>query len=232
MISKLLYTLQLKMRINFEIYFIKYFKKWYTYINQQQQKVISMDGFKKRTQQKMETIEQHTIHLLSLPINEIKIADIAKLANVSQVSIYNYYESKENLLKSALKKYLESQIKQFEKTINRKVPFDEKLKMILMQKKETAKNIHPTTLYELMHSDPEYITAMSNEKSIPLFFKLIEEGKQLNKIRETINPNALMVYLNLFSQSLESLPEESLAMMQEETILDDILNLFFYGILK
>jgi AcrR family transcriptional regulator len=194
-----------------------------------------MDGFKKRTQQKMETIEQHTINLLSLPINEIKIADIAKLANVSQVSIYNYYESKENLLKSALKKYFEDQIEQFEKTVDSKVAFDEKLKLILIQKKENAKNIHPSTLYALMHSDhklSEYITSLSNEKSIPLFFKLIEEGKQLNKIRETINPNALLVYLNLLSHSLESLTEESLAMMQEETILDDILNLFFYGILK
>ena len=194
-----------------------------------------MDGFKKRTQQKMETIEQHTIKLLSLPINEIKIADIAKLANVSQVSIYNYYESKENLLKLALKKYFDDQIERFEKTVNSKNAFDEKLKMILLQKKESAKSIHPTTLYELMHSDPElseYIKAISKEKSIPLFFKLIEEGKQLNKIRETINPNALLVYLNLFSQSLGGMTEESLAMIQEGTIMDDILNLFFYGILK
>lgn len=54
-----------------------------------------MNGFTRRTKEKMETIEEATISLLDLGIDNIKIADIAAKAMVSQVSIYNYYGSKD-----------------------------------------------------------------------------------------------------------------------------------------
>ena len=58
-----------------------------------------MKGFEMRTEKKKEHIINTSISLLkTLPPNKISVRDLAKKANVSVVTIYNYFGNKEGLI--------------------------------------------------------------------------------------------------------------------------------------
>src|SRR5665811_191190 len=64
-----------------------------------------MDGFERRRQQKKDSILKAAKELYKqYGYKKASVAEIAKRASVSQVSIYNFFGSKENLKQELLKK--------------------------------------------------------------------------------------------------------------------------------
>ena len=62
-----------------------------------------MNGYTKNKLDKMSKIEQVTFDLLStFPIKKIAVTDISKAAGVSKVTIFNYYETKQALIKKVI----------------------------------------------------------------------------------------------------------------------------------
>ncbi|EPR27741.1 TetR/AcrR family transcriptional regulator [Geobacillus sp. WSUCF1] len=63
-----------------------------------------MNGFARRTEQKKQAIKQAVLELLQKirDPREVTIQEIAKQAHVSPVTIYNYFGSKENLIRETL----------------------------------------------------------------------------------------------------------------------------------
>lgn len=77
-----------------------------------------MNGFERRTMLKKKNICKAAFELFStFGVQKTNIAQIAKKANVSQVTIYNYFGSKENLLKESIKDFLEEKLKQYERLL-------------------------------------------------------------------------------------------------------------------
>lgn len=67
-----------------------------------------MDGFEKRREQKKRNILEAALALfMEYGIQRVSITEIAKKANVSQVTIYTYFESKENLVRLVFKFYVD-----------------------------------------------------------------------------------------------------------------------------
>lgn len=83
-------------------------------------------------------------------IQKVSIAEIAEKANVSQVTIYNYFESKHKLSKDVFEYYITKASEDFEKLVYSDLPFPEKIKQIIFNKKEISKQIHQEFYYFLM----------------------------------------------------------------------------------
>ena len=70
-----------------------------------------MNGFEKRALLIKEKIKKTALDMLKTwEPKRIRITDIAKEANVSKVTIYNYFGSKEALLKEVFKDYIDRTI--------------------------------------------------------------------------------------------------------------------------
>ena len=189
-----------------------------------------MNGFTRRTKEKMETIEEATISLLDLGIDNIKIADIAAKAMVSQVSIYNYYGSKDKVIKAAFERLMNNQIQCLEKLIETDMPFKEKLEQLLTFKKQTINHLN---IYKYSSQDTQFIQFLSSlySKSSPLFIRFIQMGKKSGDIRENVSDTTLMFYFDMIVQSLTHLPIPHTSAVNEKPIELEILALFLYGIL-
>ena len=197
--------------------------------------VNNLDGYKKRTLQKMENIELSTIKLLSLPLNDIKIVDIAKLANVSQVSIYNYYGSKEALLKAAIVRLMDQQYEGYKKVLSSDIPFSEKIKELFMRKKNGLEIINLEMFTNLMQKDPELqeiIMDFTMNKSFKLLISLIDEGRELGLVRNEVQNQTLLIYIQVLSQSFMNMDSATSQYIQQKEVMDEIMNLFLYGLLK
>ncbi|MEH6936626.1 TetR/AcrR family transcriptional regulator [Bacillus sp. JJ664] len=194
-----------------------------------------MDGYQKRTQLKMENIELSTIKLLSLPINDIKIMDIAKLANVSQVTIYNYYGSKEALLKAAFLRLMDQQYEEYKKLLSSDKAFEEKIKEMLLRKKDGIDIVNLETFTSLIQKDEELhaiVLDFSMNKSFKLLLALIDEGRTLGVIRNEFSPKTLQIYIQVLSQAFMNMDATTSQYIQQKEVIDEIMNLFLYGMLK
>ncbi|NLB52485.1 MAG: TetR/AcrR family transcriptional regulator, partial [Syntrophomonadaceae bacterium] len=97
-----------------------------------------MNGYEKRTQLKKQSIIDNARELFTQRgVTDVKISEIAARANVSQVSIYNYFGDKNKLAKEVLIVMLDEVIQEYDKILNGDIPFPEKLK-IIMTKKHSA----------------------------------------------------------------------------------------------
>lgn len=190
-----------------------------------------MNGFAKRTNEKMKKIEEVTLSMLSLELIDIKIADIAKKAKVSQVTIYNYYGSKEKLIETAVKGLINQQIQKFEEIIDNDLLFQEKLQQIFSLKRQTANQLN---MSKLVAQDKKYSELLSAYyiRTLPLFIKFIHIGRQSGHIRASVKDETLMFYLKLIDQSLSHFDENFILTKEYEHIPEEILDLLLYGILK
>ncbi|WP_176545152.1 TetR/AcrR family transcriptional regulator [Bacillus sp. AFS041924] len=194
-----------------------------------------MDGYKKRTLQKMENIELSTTSLLSLPLNDIKIADIAKLANVSQVSIYNYYGSKEALLKATIVRLMDQQYDETKQILSSEIPFNEKIKELFIRKKKGIDMINLEMFTALMKKDPklqELVLDFTMNKSFKLLTSLIDEGRSLGLVRNEVQNKTLLIYIQVLSQGFLNMDPTTSQYIQQKEVIDEIMNLFLYGLLK
>ncbi|MGP4042138.1 TetR/AcrR family transcriptional regulator [Gracilibacillus sp. D59] len=190
-----------------------------------------MDGFKKRTQRKKNKILETSLRLFTNDgIKNVPIAKIASEANVSQVTIYNYFESKENLLYETMVYFVEIEYQKFQNIIDSDVSFPEKIEQIIFNKKDDAEKINEELYHYLMQdfsNEGSFIEKVYQEKSIPLFEQLIAEGKKTGYIHRDISTEAMMVYIHMFKDYMKNEDVRDYIL----PLTEDIIKLFFYGMM-
>ena len=96
-----------------------------------------MDGFERRRELKKRNILDAALNLfLTNGVQKVSIAEIASKAAVSQVTIYNYFESKDNLVHEVITYYVDRVWNDYEQLFNSSLPFYEKVKQIIFDKKK------------------------------------------------------------------------------------------------
>lgn len=112
-----------------------------------------MDGFERRKQKKQNNILNTAVSLfLQKGIKSVSIAEIANTASVSQVTIYNYFGSKDKLLKQAMIFYVEELFGEYVEILDSDQPFPEKIKQFIFHKAELSAQIHEE-VYEYLLND-------------------------------------------------------------------------------
>ena len=191
-----------------------------------------MDGFERRKQQKKANIYRAALELFSKHgVKTVKINDIASKAQVSPVTIYNYYGSKTVLLRQVIFKYMEEQYDFYDQLLQKDIPFPEKIESIIFKKQETAKSLHPEFLRSVMSKDPEiraFIEDFFQKKAIPMIMEIIQEGLDQGYIMPGISTRTIMYYINMFWETINKL---DILTEENRCIHMELSTLFFYGLM-
>ncbi|MDV2883633.1 TetR/AcrR family transcriptional regulator [Alkalihalophilus pseudofirmus] len=190
-----------------------------------------MDGFERRREQKKHQILGAALDLfMEYGIQKVSISEIAKKANVSQVTIYNYFESKHKLIHEVFIYYVDQASAQFEQTVFSDIPFPEKIKKLIFNKKEVAKQINEEFYQYLMKEytkEENYIEKIYTEKALPYFEHLFKEGKEQGYVDPNLSDQAIIFYI----QMLKDYVQREDIYKNILPLTEDITNIFFYGIL-
>ena len=192
--------------------------------------VISMDGFQRRKElKKKHILEAALVLFMEFGIQKVSVAEIAKKANVSQVTIYNYFESKQNLIHEVFIYYVDKASTEFEQIVFSSLPFPDKIKQLIFNKKEVAKQINEEFYHFLMKeytSTDNYIEKIYEEKAIPYFAHLFREGKDQGFIDPSLSDDAILFYIKMLKEHIQhqDIYERILP------LTEDITKIFFYGI--
>ncbi|GAA0342591.1 TetR/AcrR family transcriptional regulator [Bacillus carboniphilus] len=190
-----------------------------------------MDGFQRRREQKKLDILDASLNLfLKYGIQKVSISEIAKEANVSQVTIYNYFENKHKLIQEAFIYYVDKTMNEFEKVLNAEIPYPEKIKSIIFNKKEAATEINKE-FYEYMmkqySTEGNYIEQVYAQKALPAFIQLFEEGKQQGYVDPNLSNEAILFYV----QMLKEYFQQEHVYQKAFPLTEEIASIFFYGVL-
>jgi AcrR family transcriptional regulator len=187
-----------------------------------------MDGFQRRREAKKTDILQAAIELFSTKgLKDTSIADIAENAGVSQVSIYNFFESKDSLARLAFIKYMDEKMVQSEQLLNSDLSFPEKFKEMILETDKTGQSLSEEFFQSYVWNDPmiqSYYQGKYYDRGNRLFLNLIEQGKNEGYVDADISIDAVLMYVGIFKNMLAQ-PNIS------KKIRLDISKLFFYGIL-
>lgn len=190
-----------------------------------------MDGFKRRTEMKKINILQSALDFfMKSGIKKVSVAEIAKAAGVSQVTIYNYFGSKEKLVHEVIVFYIDEVWSEFEALLQSELDISEKIKQIIFNKKMTATGIHEEVYQYLMQDfsseENNYFEEFYTQKALPGILKLFDQGKEQGVIDQTISNEAILIYIQMFREY-----------MQQKDVYDNILpyteeltKMFFYGV--
>lgn len=193
-----------------------------------------MNGFERRAQQIKDRIKENTLKMLSTcSLKQIRIADIAGEAGVSQVTIYNYFGSKEALIREVFLDYFHKNMDEFEKVVRGNSSLKEKIEYIIFQKKQTSHSFHPSVIAELMQDDPEirdFVQQNYEERGVPMMVELIAKSKASGEISERISIETVILYLNMLNDSSHRLLESTQNSANQEKLVEEMVQVFFYGI--
>ena len=189
-----------------------------------------MNNFEKRTLLKKENIINAALDLFGEHgFLDVSIKDIAALAKVSQVSIYNYFGSKESLLHECVNVIMKDTIMQAEKFLISDICFEEKLKKSLALCNKEINISANKFLSKKAVGDNQFLILIAksiNSLKKEIYMKYITHGKEVNAINNNISDESIQLFIDAINNLGMNIPNEELDAKQNE-----IIHLFLYGII-
>jgi AcrR family transcriptional regulator len=190
-----------------------------------------LNGYEKRTNAKKTAIIEAARELFTVRgIQDVSISEIARRANVSQVSIYNYFGDKNLLAREAFLSYIEQAINEYEKILASDISFAEKLELIIQDKSDMISQVALSNFNEKALDDKSLLKIFGEaiqEKAAALYHSFIEMGKNESAINNNIPTEAAM---NFVMMSIQLFKRPDFLTSSDEYKLG-MMNLFLYGLI-
>lgn len=187
-----------------------------------------MNGYEKRTEEK-KTIILNTAQDLFFHngIANTSVVDIAKQANVSKVTIFNYFGSKETLAREVMQRYIDNIVSVGEKILKEQVPFAKKIEKLFSMAEE-KQSLFGTDVFSKEAWEDPIMQQLYNEKAkrvIPFIFDFFEQGKKEGDIDSSIPTEAVIAYISAITPLLNPGKHDA-----NRDYIVGINKLFYYGL--
>ncbi|MEL7658242.1 MAG: TetR/AcrR family transcriptional regulator, partial [Bacillota bacterium] len=191
---------------------------------------IYMNGFERLKEHKKAAIKMAVKELTSRKgIESLSMKAIAKTAGVSQVTIYNHFKSKNELIKDVSRSLMEELYNAYFGILNSNHSFMEKLELILNERIRAVFDGSWNMLISAAEWDYEIDQMLKTGPLLKLksrIYDLIEQGKDEGIVKNSIETNTIMQYLEMFRNWFDI----GLDQAANEKKAKDLLELFIYGI--
>ncbi len=164
-----------------------------------------MDGFEKRRNDKKKAIMQTALELFDqYGFDKVTVTEIAEKAHVSKVSIYNFFESKDNLRRILIKDMLDESLEKLKALITVEGNFTDKIEEYIQIRTWYYRKYSLRFFFEAVESDPDLRQYFDdfNTSNKKLFMKFIEEGKRNGVFTPNVSETAIEIYIDMIQTYL------------------------------
>lgn len=193
-----------------------------------------MNGFERRKEQKKESIRRAALELFKIyGFKKVSINDIAHKAGVSQVTIYNHFGSKDDLVREVVKAQFLGMLEKVRESMKQERSFPEKLETIVFDKTEIARQYHGELLQTALQNDPEmqqWFESLWQQDINQLTIDLVEDGKKQGYINPERSQEALMLYLEILRRGVFASSDLLANLEPNVKLLRELNFLFIYGL--
>jgi AcrR family transcriptional regulator len=189
-----------------------------------------MDGFQRRREKKMKNIKAAAFRLfVEKGPKDVGVTEIAKEAGVSQVTIYNYFGSKDSLYQQVFYDYMDEKLTESEKIVAGRHTFKEKIDQLFFDKNEAAARAEKAFI-DLDVQDPkllEMIQSFGENRTYPMLLRLIEQGKKEGYLDPNLPEKAVLMYINSFRSFLD---DPTFFSKENKRLRESVAQLYFFGL--
>ena len=190
-----------------------------------------MNGYEIRTQRKREDILKAAQELFSeRGITDVSVGEIAKKAQVSQVTVFKYFGDKMTLARETAMAYVNQTMTFLEELLEQDIPFAEKLQLTLAQKQNGLYFLGRPFLNTLAWDDPllqQLVKEALITRVVPVYEKLIRDGVREGAVDGSIPPEAITAYIFAF---FEIFAKPDYLRSGNDYIMG-LAKLFYYGLI-
>lgn len=191
-----------------------------------------MNGYERRTELKKNKIRAAALELFcAYGTDKTSVNEIADKAGVAPASIYNYFGSKEGLMKDMTVNLLEDGWRARKELWETDLPFPELVKRAVSAGYDFIDHINLETL-RILFADPE-IRRLTDDfykhRYSDIVSQFIEKGRREGYIREDLSIDAATIYLKMFQDVFQQ-PE--IMKNRNKDLLKELCELMLYGLAK
>lgn len=191
-----------------------------------------MNGYEQRTINKQTKIKKAACQLFyEYGVEKTSVSEIAKEAQVSPASIYNYFKTKDGLVIEVARDLIEDALREKELLWNGDLPFNELLEKAI-KNQNLFLNPYNLELLEKFIKESDDVNKLVNEVFLERYPALleffIEKGRNEGYIHRKVSSETMMVYLKM-CQSIINNPDVIKANNQE--MLSELYDLLLYGLI-
>lgn len=194
-----------------------------------------MNGFELRKTQRKESIRRAAIDLFKVyGFKKVSMNDIAQKAGVSQVTIYNHFGSKNELVREVVKSQYLGMLEGVREVMKQERPFPEKLETMVFDKTETARQYHGELLQTALQNDPElqrWFESLWQQDINQLTIDLVQDGKKNGYISPERSQEALILYLEILRRGILASSDLLTNLDPNSGLLRELNLLFIYGMM-
>jgi AcrR family transcriptional regulator len=193
-----------------------------------------LDGFERKKEQSKRAIIEAAMELFRLHgFKKASLNDIAGAADVSPVTIYNHFESKEGLVRETVKALLTGILEKVRGIVREDKPFPEKLETIIFDKAKLASDYRGELMREVARSDPEladWVDSFFMKDVRKVTLELLEEGKKEGYIDPGLSNEMLLTYIELIRRGAMASPDLVAQIEPNVEVYRRLNSLFIYGL--
>lgn len=185
-----------------------------------------MDGFTKRREEKKQQILSAARNLFDKKgFKSVNVKDIAAEAGVSHVSIYNFYENKENLAMEVIKTMIDNSITRTRALLDRDISFPEKLEELINIKMDGASSFQGDFIKDYVSKNPQIISYFNEIQSVidDLANNFYNTGRDAGIIRKDIENREILIFQDIFFDGLKSHME----IFEDKELTQRLMKIFF-----
>lgn len=200
-----------------------------------------MDGNQLRKARKRQAILKAANQLfIKKGYQETSVAEIAKAAGASQVTVYKYFSSKLQLGRAVTIEMIEDGYQYYGAMLaDPQLDFMAKMKKMMVEAAQEANTLSPSfyrlLVAEMRGDNGDHSVQRSYDRQKATFWhRLFDQGRAEGKIDEAISDRALMTYVDMYVtyvQRLNGKSENSAALDALHADGEQIIQLFFYGLI-
>lgn len=193
-----------------------------------------MDGFEKRKAQKKDSVRRAALELFkTYGFQKVSISEIARRAGVSQVTIYNHFGSKAELVRDVLKWHMLEILEKYRNTMQSDEPFMEKLESIVFDKSQIVGEFQGELLTTIVEEDPALKTFLEElyiNNVMPMMSAFFNEGIQQGYISPKISMETILLYLEIIRRGFYDIPDIVAQTHRKPELLKELIQLMTYGL--
>ncbi len=189
-----------------------------------------MNGYEKRRLQIIDRIEKSALELFTNDkTGRVSMDEIAARANVSKVTIYKYFHSKEELRKEVIFLYANETLSEIEKILDSDLDFISKLKIAIMAQVNSPKVADYQALADLLGADHQGTLV---KRINAIMYRYYEDGKKEGFINQSQSFEMLSLYSGVFQAGFMAMANELNGVLADPQAREQLLELFFFGMIR
>jgi AcrR family transcriptional regulator len=187
-----------------------------------------MNGHDRRRQQISHRIQKTALELFKRQgVEETSMDAIAEQAGVSKVTIYKYYQSKDELFRQVIGLYLDEILAQTEALLAGDLDILTKLKL-LMQTQASLPQLADSQELAALLDGPRGL----QERIRGLMRQIYEQGQREGHIDPTLSFDLLTAYTDILTAGFQARSKELGPILADPKSFEQLQQLFFFGFLR